>query len=141
MRIRNTIPALALALFAGFSSTSASAEVTANKDYLLGTWSLEGSDSCHSTGKENVEFRADNTLSLGSGGRADSAGFFELSGDRMDLHMVASPNRGSSAVPHEAGQYGYGHLAVFFFNVEQDSFEAVVPFEGDLRRRVAHRCK
>lgn len=138
---RNTLPTLALGLLAGFASTGASAEVALGKDYLVGTWSLEGSDRCQTAGAENIAFRADDTLILGRGGPADAVGFFQIADNRLDLHVVASPHRIRGNLPQHEGIYGYGHLPVFLFDVEQDSFEAIVPFDGDVRRRTAHRCK
>ena len=141
MRNRSTIPTLALSLVAAIVSSGASAEAAVGKDYLVGTWSLEGSDRCQVAGAEHAEFRADDTMTLGRGGPADAVGFFEISDKRLDLHLVASPHRISVELPEHAGRYDYGHLAVFVFDAEQDSFEAIVPFEGDVRRRTVHRCK
>ena len=141
MRNRDKLSTLALALLGGIVSSGASAEATLGKDYLVGKWSLEGADRCQVAGAENVEFRADDTLTLGRGGPADAVGFFEISGDRLDLHLVASPHRISDVLPDYAGRYDYGHLAVFVFDAEQDSFQAIVPFEDDVRRRTVHRCK
>ena len=141
VRNRKIIPILALTLLTGIVSSGVSAEATLAKDYLLGTWSLEGKDRCQTAGAEHVEFSADDTMTLRRGGPADAVGFFEISGDRLDLHLVASPHRINSALPDYEGRYDYGHLAVFVFDAEQGSFEAIVPFEDDVRRRTAHRCK
>ena len=141
MRNRDKLSTLALALLGGIVSSGASAEATLGKDYLVGNWSLEGSDRCNTAGVEHIAFRADDTLTLGRGGPADAVGFFEISGDRLDLHLVASPHRINPALPGYEGRYGYGHLAVFVFDAEQESFQAIVPFEDDVRRRTAYRCK
>ncbi len=142
MRRRKMTPALALIVLAGIGPSGASAEVTFGKDYLVGRWSLEGADGCQVPGAEHVEFRADDTLTLTRGGPADATGFFELSEKpRLDLHLVASPHRISGTLPGYEGRYDYGHLAVFLFDMEQDSFEAIVPFEDEVRRRMAYRCK
>jgi hypothetical protein len=142
MRRRKMTPALALIVLAGIGPSGASAEVTFGKDYLVGRWSLEGADGCQVPGAEHVEFRADDTLTLTRGGPADATGFFELSEKpRLDLHLVASPHRISGTLSDYEGRYDYGHLAVFLFDMEQDSFEAIVPFEDEVRRRMAYRCK
>jgi len=85
--------------------------------------------------------QSDTLLTLGRGGPADAVGFFEISDKRLDLHLVASPHRISVELQQHEGRYDYGHLAVFVFDAEQDSFEAIVPFEDDVRRRTVHRCR
>ena len=140
MRSCGTIPTLALTLVAAIVSSVASAEATLGKDYLVGTWSLEGCDRCQVAGAEHVAFSADETLTLGRGGPADAVGFFEISDKRLDLHLVASPQRISAELSAHKGRYDYGHLAVFVVDAQQDSFEAIVPFEDDVRRRTVHRC-
>jgi hypothetical protein len=141
MRKRKMVTIVALTLMAGIVSSGVSAEATLGKDYLIGNWSLEGKDRCRKPGAEHVEFRNDDTMALGRGAEADAVGFFEISGDRLDLHMVASPHRINPALPGYEGRYGYGHLAVFVFDAERESFQAIVPFEDDVRRRTAYRCK
>ncbi len=141
MRNRNRTSRITLALLAGMVSTGALSEATVGKDYLVGKWSLEGADRCQVAGAEHVEFRADDTLTLGRGGPADAVGFFELSDNRLDLHLVSSPHRITDALHQYKGRYGYGDLAVFMFDAEKDSFEAIVPFQDDVRRRTVHRCQ
>jgi hypothetical protein len=96
---------LALALVAGIPAGAASAAATLDKAYLLGQWSLQGSERCKADGAEHIEFRADDTLTLGRGGPADAAGFFELTGNRLQLHLVASPHRISGDLPDYEGSF------------------------------------
>ena len=119
----------------------ASAETTLGTDYLVGKWSLEGGDRCQAVGAEHIEFRADDTLTLGRGGPADAVGFVELSDNRLDLHLVASPHRITGALDQYKGLYDYGNLAVFVFDAQPDSFDAIVPFQDEVRRRTVHRCQ
>ena len=58
----------------------------------------------------------------------------------VDLHLVASPHRITGALHQHVGRYDYGHLAVFVFDAEKDSFDAIVPFRDEVRRRTLHRC-
>jgi hypothetical protein len=141
MRKHNPMATLTLAFVVSLACSGASAQAVLDEGYLIGNWSLEGADQCNVGGSEHIEFRADRTLTLGRGGEADAAGFFEVSGNRIDLHLVASPHRITGALHHMEGRYGYGDLAVFAFDPQQDSFEAIVPFRNDVNRRTVHRCQ
>ena len=73
-------------------------------------------------------------------GQLDTVGFWEIDDNRVDLHMVGSPYRLDDALVQHKGEYGYAHLPVFAFDIEDNVFDAVVPYEGEVRKRSAHRC-
>lgn len=109
-------------------------------DFLVGVWSFQGKENCGVTGAEHIAFLEQGTFELGRKGTVDMVGFWELEDNRIDLHMVGSPYRFDDSLVQVKGQYGYAHLPVFTFDVEENAFDAVVPHEGEVRKRTAHRC-
>lgn len=141
MRIRGKFTSLAMGLLVSVAATGgAGAQTDVAKDYLVGTWSLEGIGDCNVAGSEHIEFGADDTVRIHRGSQVDAVGFWEATGNRVTLHLVASPHRITGALHHLSGRYGYADLAAFVFDAEKDSFNAMVPFADELRRRRAHRC-
>ncbi|MGB5177592.1 MAG: hypothetical protein WBP44_02565 [Gammaproteobacteria bacterium] len=108
--------------------------------YLVGTWGLEGKENCGVSGKEHIKLAENGKFELGRLGRVDFVGFWALEGNRLDLHMVGSPYRIDNALVQHKDQYGYAHLPVFIFNMGNNTFDAVVPEQDDVRMRSAQRC-
>ena len=141
MRPRISRCALAFGMLAGLHVADIAAETALGPDYLVGRWSLEGADRCNTVGAEHIELGADDTFKVDRGRQVDVIGFWELSGNRIDLHLVASPHRITAVLSDYPGRYGYDNLPVFAFDAQADSFEAVVPFGEEVRKRTVHRCR
>lgn len=110
-------------------------------DYLVGRWSLEGKNSCGAQNAENVEFMANEVFHLDRGQRVDAVGFWRVMGNRVELHLVTSPHRISGAHPEYEGMFDYADLAIYVFDAEKDSFEAVVADGDEVHKRIAYRCQ
>lgn len=66
-------------------------------------------------------------------------GFWHVDEDRIDLHLVTSPQRLDDTLLGYQGRYGYAHLTVFAFDIESDAFDAVAEHEGEIRKRATYR--
>lgn len=110
-------------------------------DYLVGRWSLEGKGSCGAQNAENVEFMANEVFHLDRGKRVDAVGFWQVKGNRVELHLVTSPHRISGAHPEYEGVFDYADLPIYVFGAEKDTFEAVVADGDEVHKRIAYRCQ
>ena len=141
MRISKGCILLALGLLAGWASSAATAGTGLSADYLVGRWSFEGSERCSAAGAEHVEFRENETFQVDRGKQVDAVGFWEVSESRIILHLVASPHRITSAHPEIAGLFDYGNLKLHTFDLEADSFTAVVASGDEVNKSKASRCR
>ena len=116
-------------------------------DYLVGTWALGGAEACESASGERLIFAADGTFTSTLDGDPSAAGFWQLTGHDLELHMVSSPayfddpdRTDDDLLASLEGQYDYFYARGLTFDVEPESFRVVVNMADTMRGADLNRC-
>lgn len=145
MIFQKAIVSLAAVLL-GLSLTAEVRAADLTEDYLLGTWILDDTD-CADPASEFVIFRDNGAVESVRAGELEAAGFWVLSGDIIEAHLVASPAFFHDAradflqlTSFEGEFYAFG-IRVVPLNMENDKFDAVGLLGEEVSRSVFQRCK
>jgi len=104
--------------------TTLAQDASLSPDYLAGTWSLGGSESCGSG--DYVVLRSNGTLEMGRGKTAAVAGFWELNNDAIILHMLVSPQGEQGLHPFYQSSYFYQYRSAQVLGTRADAFDVSV---------------
>jgi hypothetical protein len=112
--------------------------------YLEGTWLIGDTEQdCSDPDTEYAVFRKNGTFETGRGGKAEITGFWQISGDAVDLDMVTSPGFFQDVVKDAQvfqGQYYYFHGRMITFDLTDKSFKAVGLLGDEYAKTIAVRC-
>jgi hypothetical protein len=115
----------ALLLLLSLQITTALAEQLAlSPAYLVGNWSMTGSQGCGSG--DYVLLRDNGTLELGTGKAAAITGFWDLNKDTIILHMLVAPRGGDNRHPFYQDSYFYQYRAAQVLANRPDAFDVSV---------------
>ena len=113
--------------------------------YLEGTWLIGDTEQvCSDPDTEYAVFRKNGTFETGRGGKAEITGFWQISGDAVDLDMVTSPGFFQDVVKDAQvfqGQYYYFHGRMIIFDLTDKSFKAVGLLGDEYAKTIAVRCQ
>jgi hypothetical protein len=111
-------------------------------DYLAGRWVIDD-QNCSSPDSEYIEFNKNGTFEVTRTGEAEIVGFWGLTKDTLDLHMVTSPAYYDDLhrdLVRYAGFYDYFQGRMVIFNTQSKSFEAFGVVGDEIKRASAVRC-
>jgi hypothetical protein len=112
-------------------------------DYLYGRWVID-QQNCSSPDSEYIEFRKNGTFESTRAGKVEIVGFWELTEDILELHMVTSPaffDDIHRALVGFKGQYNYFQVRMVIFNTRDEGFEAFGVLGDEIKRATAVRCQ
>jgi hypothetical protein len=89
---------------------------------------------------EHFRFAADGTFTTVQANQPTSVGFWQLTDDKLDLHMVSSPAFFHDQLQPFAGQYTYYYAQALLFDIEDQAFRMVAYLGGQLRGANLGRC-
>lgn len=143
--LKRTLAFLAVPVFAISLASPAFAQDPEVPDeipdgYLEGTWAIGGSAACGAATTEHFRFAADGTFSTEQRNQPTATGFWQLTDDKLDLHMVSSPAFFHDQLQPFAGQYTYYHAQALLFDIEDQAFRMVAYMGGQLRGANLGRC-
>jgi hypothetical protein len=113
--------------------------------FLAGTWLLgDTAQDCKDPDTEYMVFRKNGTFETGRGGKAEITGFWQISGDAVDLELVTSPGFFQDVMKEAQvfqGQYYYFHGRMITFDLTDKSFKAVGLLGDEYAKTIAVRCQ
>ena len=140
---RRMLLAVALAILtAGAVSPVRATDLTA--EYLEGLWVIGGKDQCKNSDREYILLLENGTFENGRSGKAEAVGFWSLSEDFLNLHLVSSPAffKDLHKDLHEYdGAFHYFHIKVAAINFDGKSFEAIAIIGDQIKKSTAVRCE
>jgi hypothetical protein len=89
---------------------------------------------------EHITFDANGTFTTVQGGKPTATGFWQLTDDKLDLHMVSSPAFFDDQLRPFTGQYTYYYAQALLFDIEDQAFRMVAYLAGQLRGANLGRC-
>jgi hypothetical protein len=133
---------LALLLFTSLQMSNATAdEMKLSAAYLVGHWSLAGSQGCQDKTSHYLRVRQNGTLEIGSGNGVWGTGFWELNREAIILHMLVAPTGGHPDHPFYQGNYHYQYRTVQVLGMRPDGFDASVGTSAGGDQYSLTRCK
>jgi hypothetical protein len=111
-----------------------------NPDYLVGTWSLEGTAACESPVAEKIVFDKDQGFRSYRGGRLESAGFWHLGDDYVEFHVVSSAAILNPELDEYVGYYSMVSIDGLETKVEKNRLELAVRVGDNMDHWVLDRC-
>jgi hypothetical protein len=145
--LKRTVAFLAVSTFAVALASATSAQEPSGEmleeipdGYLEGTWGIGGSEACGAATTEHFRFAADGTFTTVQADQPTAVGFWQLTDDKLDLHMVSSPAFFHDQLQPFAGQYTYYYAQALLFDIEDQAFRMVAYLGGQLRGANLVRC-
>lgn len=112
-------------------------------EYLFGRWVIN-EQNCGSADSEYIVLRENRTFEVTRAKNIETVGFWELTDDVVDLHMVASPasfaDINGELVGYD-GLYYYFQARVVVLNMQPNRFEAIGVLGDQIDRAYAVRCR
>ncbi len=142
--LKRTVAFLAIPTFALAIASAAVAQDAPPDEipegYLEGTWGVGGTDACGAEATEQITFDANGTFTTVQGDKPTAVGFWQLTDDKLDLHMVSSPAFFDDQLQPFTGQYTYYYAQALLFDIEDQTFRMVAYMAGQLRGADLGRC-